>query len=141
MWHPLSCFTECGIFPDPGLNPCLLHWQANSLPLSHQGSPDLASYYFPTDVIPTNTDNRKDELSTGCCFFSSFFPILYLFPPNLWLCHWRMRHIMNSIVGLLRFKGPKLESTGNFSYIDLQSHQLRARLSEARNTSLGGINT
>ena len=32
-------------FPSPwdllnqGLNPCLLHWQADSLPLSHQGSP------------------------------------------------------------------------------------------------------
>ena len=27
-----------GIFPTQGLNPCLLHWQADSLPLSHQGS-------------------------------------------------------------------------------------------------------
>ena len=27
------------IFPDRGSNPCLLHWQADSLPLSHQGSP------------------------------------------------------------------------------------------------------
>ena len=27
------------VFPDQGLNPCLLHWQADSLPLSHQGSP------------------------------------------------------------------------------------------------------
>ena len=27
------------IFPTQGLNPCLLHWQADSLPLSHQGSP------------------------------------------------------------------------------------------------------
>ena len=35
----LSCSTECGIFPDQGLNPCPLHWQADSLPLSHQGSP------------------------------------------------------------------------------------------------------
>ena len=35
----LSCFTACGIFLDQGLNLCLLHWQANSLPLSHQGSP------------------------------------------------------------------------------------------------------
>ena len=28
--------------PDPGIKPtslCLLHWQAGSLPLSHQGSP------------------------------------------------------------------------------------------------------
>ena len=27
------------IFPDQGSNLCLLHWQVNSLPLSHQGSP------------------------------------------------------------------------------------------------------
>ena len=35
----LSCPTACGVFPDQGSNPCLLHWQADSLPLSHQGSP------------------------------------------------------------------------------------------------------
>ena len=29
-----------GIFPDQGSNPCRLHWQVDSLPLSHQGSPD-----------------------------------------------------------------------------------------------------
>ena len=28
-----------GIFPTQGSNPCLLHWQVDSLPLSHQGSP------------------------------------------------------------------------------------------------------
>ena len=27
------------IFPIQGLNQCLLHWQADSLPLNHQGSP------------------------------------------------------------------------------------------------------
>ena len=27
-----------GIFPTQGSNPCLLHWQADSLPLSHLGS-------------------------------------------------------------------------------------------------------
>ena len=26
-----------GIFPTQGLNPCLLHWQKDSLPMSHQG--------------------------------------------------------------------------------------------------------
>ena len=36
--HRLSCSTVCGIFPSQGSNPCLLHWQADSLPLSHQGS-------------------------------------------------------------------------------------------------------
>ena len=36
--HGLSCSTACGIFPDQGSNPCPLHWQADSQPLSHQGS-------------------------------------------------------------------------------------------------------
>ena len=26
----LSCSAACGIFPDQGLNPCHLHWQADS---------------------------------------------------------------------------------------------------------------
>ena len=37
--HRLSCSTACGIFPDQGSNPCLLHWQADSQPPCHQGSP------------------------------------------------------------------------------------------------------
>ena len=37
--HWLSCPMACGIFLDQGLNPCLLHWQADSLSVSHQGSP------------------------------------------------------------------------------------------------------
>ena len=32
-------FLLQGIFPTQGLNPSLLHWQVDSLPLSHQGSP------------------------------------------------------------------------------------------------------
>ena len=37
--HGLSCSAARGIFLDQGLNSCILHWQADSLPLSHQGSP------------------------------------------------------------------------------------------------------
>ena len=37
--HRLSCSAACGIFPDQGSNPCPLHWQADSQPLCHQGSP------------------------------------------------------------------------------------------------------
>ena len=37
--HGLSCSASCGILQDQGSNTCLLHWQADSLPLSHQGSP------------------------------------------------------------------------------------------------------
>ena len=37
--HGPSCSTACGIFPDQGSNPYPLHWQADSQPLRHQGSP------------------------------------------------------------------------------------------------------
>ena len=37
--HEPSCSAACGIFPDQGSNPCALHWQADSQPLRHQGSP------------------------------------------------------------------------------------------------------
>ena len=37
--HGPSCSVACGIFLDQGSNPCLLHWQADSQPLRHQGSP------------------------------------------------------------------------------------------------------
>ena len=40
--HGPSCFAACGIFPDQGSNPCPLHWQADSQPLRHQGSPNAA---------------------------------------------------------------------------------------------------
>ena len=36
--HGPSCSAARGIFPDQGLNPCPLYWQADSQPLRHQGS-------------------------------------------------------------------------------------------------------
>ena len=40
LWRLLitehSCPVACGIFPDQGSNPRLLHWQADSVPLDHQ---------------------------------------------------------------------------------------------------------
>ena len=40
LWHlSLVALQSCGIFPDQGSNPWLLHWQADSLPLRHQESP------------------------------------------------------------------------------------------------------
>ena len=44
--HGPSCSTACGIFPDQGSNPCPLHWQADSQPLRHQGSPCVEVFYF-----------------------------------------------------------------------------------------------
>ena len=36
-----SYFLFQGIFLTQGLNPCLLHWQVDSLPLNHQESPSM----------------------------------------------------------------------------------------------------
>ena len=51
----LTCSVACGIFPDQGSNPCLLHWQADSLPLSHQGSPSTPlieeTVLFPVYIL------------------------------------------------------------------------------------------
>ena len=43
-------FLLQGIFPTQGLNPCLLHWQADSLPLSHQESP-VGTQYRARSII------------------------------------------------------------------------------------------
>ena len=37
--HRLHYSMVHRIFPDRRSNPCLLHWQTDTLPLSHQGSP------------------------------------------------------------------------------------------------------
>ena len=42
--HGPSCSAACGIFPDQGPNLRPLHWQADSQPLRHQGSPFFFFY-------------------------------------------------------------------------------------------------
>ena len=37
----LSCSAACGNLLDQGSNPCFLHWQAGSSPLSHQASSEM----------------------------------------------------------------------------------------------------
>ena len=37
----LSSSLACEIFPDKELNPQPMHWQADSYPLCHQGSPSV----------------------------------------------------------------------------------------------------
>ena len=39
--YRLSCSSACGIFLDQGLNPCTQHWQVDSYPLCHLGSPEV----------------------------------------------------------------------------------------------------
>ena len=55
--HGPSRSTACGIFPDQGSNPCPLHWQADSQPLRHQGSPH--------HVLTTRNVTRPGQMSPG----------------------------------------------------------------------------
>ena len=54
--HGFSCSGACGIFLDQELNPCLLHWQVDSYPLSHQGSPHHPSV---SSVSLNHTNKQK----------------------------------------------------------------------------------
>ena len=50
--HPvLGLSVLQGIFPIQGCNPCLLHWQEGSLPLSHLGSHALRVYEFQIKIF------------------------------------------------------------------------------------------
>ena len=71
--HGLSCSKACGIFPDQGSNPYLLHQQVDSSPLSHQGSPTYLSLHYTLGLCHTceginrEPPERRDELT---CFYS-----------------------------------------------------------------------
>ena len=70
--HGPSCSAARGIVPDQGLNPCPLHWQADSQPLRHQGSPGTHSLILM---------RRGVEKLQECCDLSqeSWLPVLH--PP------------------------------------------------------------
>ena len=59
MAHGPSCSVACGIFPDQGLNPSPLHWQADSQPLRHQGSPEGIIIYVLLRPIIFNRNCSK----------------------------------------------------------------------------------
>ena len=49
--HGPSRSAACGILPDQGSNPCPLHWQADSQPLHHQGSPHFFFKHLYWSII------------------------------------------------------------------------------------------
>ena len=59
--HGPSRSAARGIFPDQGLNPYPLHWQADSQPLRHQGSPNNCFFIFSVFI--------SQYLSYAACSF------------------------------------------------------------------------
>ena len=59
--HGPSRSAACGIFPDQGSNPRPLHWQADSQPLRHQGSPQwsLKAQFYSFDCISSELVNNQ----------------------------------------------------------------------------------
>ena len=70
--HGPSRSAACGILPDQGSNPCPLHWQADSQPLRHQGSP---LDYFLIYVLAYLSDLQSFDIFA---FPIVFFPFLLI---------------------------------------------------------------
>ena len=74
--HGPSCSVACGIFPDQGSNPCPLHWQTDSQPLRHQGSPVLNLFYVrklsDNPVEAMNPLPRKVYIYVYACALEGF---------------------------------------------------------------------
>ena len=64
-----SCSAACGILPDQGSNPRPLHWQADSQPPRHQGSPNLTFKKmlgdFPGDAVFKNPPANAGDTGSG----------------------------------------------------------------------------
>ena len=70
--HRPNCSMACGIFRDQGLNLCPLHWQADSQPLRHQGSPVIHFKYSSVYVsIPNFLTIPSPHLFPGNHKFST----------------------------------------------------------------------
>ena len=65
MAHGPSCSAAYGILPDQGANPRPLHWQADSQPLRHQGSPAIV---FKLHVL--HLEYTEESQLTVSAFFS-----------------------------------------------------------------------
>ena len=65
--HGLSCSAACGILPDQGSNPRRLHWQADSQPLRHQGSPNYR--FFEGRKTRGKKGGKKENLFIHLSFY------------------------------------------------------------------------
>ena len=82
----MGCHFLQGIFSTEGSNPCLLHWQADSLPLSHQGSPQLWMFNCSNTICwkgyPSSNELLLKEAGHVCvCLFLVLYPVSMMHVP------------------------------------------------------------
>ena len=85
----------CWIFPDQGSNLCPLHWQADSQPLCHQGSPVVSILYVVFTYI----------FYLSCLDFIVFLNMLFDIFPQFWQA---VSHCLLQILLLSHFFSDKL---------------------------------
>ena len=61
VMHGVSCSAAGGIFSDQGLKVCPLHWQADSYPLHHQGSPTGVCLSFRVICYTALTNQYRQD--------------------------------------------------------------------------------
>ena len=80
--HRFTCSVAYSFFPDQGLNPCLLHWQVDSLPLSCQGGPQPFFFFFRTGAIICGLAISKGNyLFRAVVIQKTNLPVMYFFYP------------------------------------------------------------
>ena len=107
--HGPSCSAACGILPDQGSNPCPLHWQADSQPLRHQGSPSPSIFRTTLPTLPNASFSFFSQMSDLQCGMKISPPSPALFPFILCVCmcvcveaqslnHWTAREVPFSFI-------------------------------------------
>ena len=88
-----SVVAMCWLLIAVALNPCLLHWQVDSLPLSHQGSPQegrsltKCSYYCQTKQSkPTKKQARKHKKTSGSDGYVYFILVVVMVSQVVCIC-------------------------------------------------------
>ena len=76
--HGPSCSAACGILPEQGSNLCPLHWQADSQPLRHHGSP--LSPFILILLMPSSSLISLPSLSNANSAVSLFAQLTWNWP-------------------------------------------------------------
>ena len=79
--HGLSCSMACGVFPNQCLNQCPLHWQADSQPLLHQGSP-FYLFYIIFHGLSQDIEYSSLCYILGPCCLSILNVIVHIYQPQ-----------------------------------------------------------
>ena len=147
--HGPSCSMACGIFPDQGSNPCPLHWQADSQPLRHQGSPwhhfKWITFYLTTALETLNMFSAAGGagwqlgLSPEKKAMVDVIFALSLYPDSTGGHMW-MGHPHTALLRLAGVKGcstPKLPGSDQWAWVVASfSHSLAKACSHAHKGTL-----